>query len=122
VEKKLHYVHQDGQAVFKYAVRKMAEASEVLLERNGFKGSDIDLFVPHQANRRIIMSCANRLGLSDDRIIINIDEYGNTTAGTIPLALESARQQGRLKKGDLVLMAAVGAGFTTGAALLRWAF
>jgi 3-oxoacyl-[acyl-carrier-protein] synthase-3 len=78
--------------------------------------------VPHQANRRIIMSCANRLGLSDDRIIINIDEYGNTTAGTIPLALESARQQGRLKKGDLVLMAAVGAGFTTGAALLRWAF
>lgn len=122
VDKRLHYVHQDGQAVFKYAVRKMAEASEKLLERNGFKGSDIDLFVPHQANKRIISSTATRLGLSDDQVIVNIDEFGNTTAGTIPLALESARQQGRLKKGDLVLLAAVGAGFTTGAALLRWAY
>jgi 3-oxoacyl-[acyl-carrier-protein] synthase III len=122
VDKKMHYVHQDGQAVFKYAVRKMAESSEKLLERNGFKGSDVDLFVPHQANKRIITSTAARLGMGEDRIIINIDEYGNTTAGTIPLALESARRQGRLKKGDLVLMAAVGAGFTTGAALLRWAY
>jgi 3-oxoacyl-[acyl-carrier-protein] synthase III len=122
VEKKMHYVHQDGQAVFKYAVRKMAEASEKLLERNGFRGSDVGLFVPHQANRRIIMSAADRMGLNQDRVIINIDEYGNTTGGTIPLALDSARQQGRLKKGDLVLLAAVGAGFTTGAALLRWAY
>jgi 3-oxoacyl-[acyl-carrier-protein] synthase-3 len=121
VDKKMHYVHQDGQAVFKYAVRKMAEASETVLARNGFKGSDVDLFVPHQANKRIIMSSAERLGLKEDRIIINIDEFGNTTAGTIPLALESARQQGRLKKGDLVLIAAVGAGFTVGATLLRWA-
>jgi 3-oxoacyl-[acyl-carrier-protein] synthase-3 len=121
VDKKLHYVHQDGQAVFKYAVRKMAEASVALLERNGFKGSDVALFVPHQANRRIIMAAADRLGLKEDRVIINIDEYGNTTAGTIPLALNTAREQGRLKKGDLVLIAAVGAGFTTGAALLRWA-
>jgi 3-oxoacyl-[acyl-carrier-protein] synthase-3 len=122
VDKKMHYVHQDGQAVFKYAVRKMAEASENLLERNGLKGADVALFVPHQANRRIIMSAAGRLGLSEDRVIINIDEYGNTTAGTIPLALESARKQGRLKKGDLVLLASVGAGFTTGATLLRWAY
>jgi 3-oxoacyl-[acyl-carrier-protein] synthase-3 len=122
VDKKLHYVHQDGQAVFKYAVRKMAEASVTILERNGFKGSDVALFAPHQANRRIIMAAADRLGLKEDRVIINIDEYGNTTAGTIPLALDSARQQGRLKKGDLVLLAAVGAGFTTGAALLRWAY
>jgi 3-oxoacyl-[acyl-carrier-protein] synthase-3 len=121
VEKKMHYVHQDGQAVFKYAVRKMAEASETVLTRNGFKGSDVALFVPHQANKRIIMSAADRLGLKEDRIIINIDEFGNTTAGTIPLALESAREQGRLKKGDLVLIAAVGAGFTVGATLLRWA-
>lgn len=121
VDKKMHFVHQDGGAVFKYAVRKMAEASEKLLERNGFKGSDVDLFVPHQANKRIITSAAERLGLTEDRIIINIDVFGNTTAGTIPLALESARQQGRLKKGDLVLMAAVGAGFTVGASLLRWA-
>ncbi|HZS29586.1 MAG TPA: beta-ketoacyl-ACP synthase III [Candidatus Angelobacter sp.] len=121
VDRKMHYVHQDGQAVFKYAVRKMAETSEALLKRNGFTGKDVGLFVPHQANRRIIMSSAERLGLKEDRIIINIDEFGNTTAGTIPLALHSARQQGRLKKGDLVLIAAVGAGFTVGAALLRWA-
>lgn len=121
VDKRMHYVHQDGQSVFKYAVRKMAEASEKLLERNGFKGSDVDLFVPHQANKRIINSAATRLGLSDDRVVVNIDEFGNTTAGTIPLALETARQQGRLKKGDLVLIAAVGAGYTTGAALFRWA-
>jgi 3-oxoacyl-[acyl-carrier-protein] synthase-3 len=122
VDKKMHYVHQDGQAVFKYAVRKMAEASVALLERNGFKGSDVALFVPHQANRRIIMAAADRLGLKEDRIIINIDEYGNTTAGTIPLALHTAREQGRLKKGDLVMLASVGAGFTTGAALFRWSY
>lgn len=121
VKNKMHFVHQDGQAVFKYAVRKMAEASEKLLERNGFKGSDLALFVPHQANKRIIMSAADRLGLPEDKIIINIGEYGNTTAGTIPLAMETARQQGRLKKGDLVLIASVGAGFTVGATLLRWA-
>jgi 3-oxoacyl-[acyl-carrier-protein] synthase III len=122
IDKKMHFVHQDGAQVFKYAVRKMAEASERLLQRNGFTGDDVKLFVPHQANRRIIMSAAERLGLKEDRIIINIDEFGNTTAGTIPLALESARQQGRLKKGDLVLIASVGAGFTVGATLLRWAF
>ena len=122
VEKKMHYVHQDGQAVFKYAVRKMTEASAWLLERNGLKVSDLALFAPHQANRRIIMSAADRLGLKEEQIIINIDEYGNSTAGTIPLALDSARQQGRLKKGDLVLIAAVGAGFTTGATLFRWAY
>jgi 3-oxoacyl-[acyl-carrier-protein] synthase-3 len=121
VDKKMHFVHQDGQQVFKYAVRKMAEASERVLERNGFKGTDVDLFVPHQANKRIIMSAADRLGMKEDKIIINIDMFGNTTAGTIPLALDSARQQGRLKKGDLVLIASVGAGFTVGATLLRWA-
>ncbi len=121
VKNKMHYVHQDGQAVFKYAVRKMAESSAALLERNGFTADDLALFVPHQANRRIIMSAADRMGLKEDKIIINIGEYGNTTAGTIPLALDTARQQGRLKKGDLVLVAAVGAGFTVGAALFRWA-
>lgn len=122
VDKKMHFVHQDGQAVFKYAVRKMAEAAEVILARNGFSTKDVKLFVPHQANKRIIVSSAERLGLRDDQVIINIDEYGNTTAGTIPLALESARSQGRLKKGDLILIAAVGAGFTVGATLLRWAY
>jgi 3-oxoacyl-[acyl-carrier-protein] synthase-3 len=122
VDKRMHYVHQDGQAVFKYAVRKMAEATNAVLKRNGFKGSDVAIFVPHQANRRIIMSAAERLGLKEDQIIINIDEFGNTTAATIPLALESARQQGRLKKGDLVLASTVGAGFTVGATLFRWAY
>jgi 3-oxoacyl-[acyl-carrier-protein] synthase III len=122
VEKKMHFVHQDGAAVFKYAVRKMAEVSERLLERNGFKGSDVDVFIPHQANKRIITATADRLGLPAERVIINIDRYGNTTAGTIPLAMQTAIDEGRLKKGDLVLLASVGAGFTVGATLLRWAF
>jgi 3-oxoacyl-[acyl-carrier-protein] synthase III len=122
VDKKMHFVHQDGQAVFKYAVRKMVEASETLLKRNGFTAKDVDVFVPHQANRRIIVSSAERLGLRDEQVVINIDEYGNTTAATIPLGLETARQQGRLNKGDLVLIASVGAGFTVGATLFRWAY
>ena len=118
----MHYVHQDGQAVFKYAVRKMCEISERLLERNGFKGSDIDCFIPHQANLRIINGTASRLGLPPDKVIINIDHYGNTTAATIPLAIQSALAAGKLKKGDLVLLASVGAGFTSGSTLLRWAY
>src|SRR5690349_20620359 len=122
VDKKMHYVHQDGQAVFKFAVRKMAEVCERVLTRNNLKGSDIDAFIPHQANKRIITATADRLGLRKESVIINIDRYGNTTAGTIPLAMETARQEGRLKKGDLVMLASVGAGFTVGATLLRWAF
>ncbi|MGA8151054.1 MAG: beta-ketoacyl-ACP synthase III [Terriglobales bacterium] len=122
VEQNMHYVHQDGQAVFKFAVRKQAEICEKLLQRNGLKGSDIDAFIPHQANRRIILATADRLGLRPESVIINIDRYGNTTAGTIPLAMQTARQEGKLKKGDLVMLAAVGAGFTVGATLLRWAF
>ncbi|HZE27356.1 MAG TPA: beta-ketoacyl-ACP synthase III [Terriglobales bacterium] len=122
VDKKMHYVHQDGQAVFKFAVRKQTELCERLLERNGLKGSDIDAFIPHQANRRIIMATADRLGLRPESIIVNIDRYGNTTAGTIPLAMDTARQEGKLKKGSLVLLASVGAGFTVGATLLRWAY
>jgi 3-oxoacyl-[acyl-carrier-protein] synthase-3 len=98
----------------------MADVSEKLLARNGFKGSDVDAFIPHQANRRIITATADRLGMPMERVIINIDEYGNTTAGTIPLAMETARQHGKLKKGDLVLLAAVGAGFTVGCTLMRW--
>ena len=122
VDKKMHYVHQDGQAVFKFAVRKQTELCAKLLERNGLKGSDIDAFIPHQANRRIIMATADRLGLKPESIIVNIDRYGNTTAGTIPLAMDTARQEGKLKKGSLVLLASVGAGFTVGATLLRWAY
>jgi 3-oxoacyl-[acyl-carrier-protein] synthase III len=122
VDKKMHFVHQDGQAVFKFAVRKQTELCEKLLERNGLKGTDIDAFIPHQANKRIIMATADRLGLKPESIIINIDRFGNTTAGTIPLAMDSARQEGKLKKGSLVLAASVGAGFTVGATLLRWAY
>ncbi len=120
VAKKMHYVHQDGQAVYKYAVRKMAEATEKVLTRCGITGADLGCFIPHQANKRIIMSTADRLGMDPERVIINIDRYGNTTAATIPLAMQTAREEGRLKKHDLVLVASVGAGFTTGAALLRW--
>jgi 3-oxoacyl-[acyl-carrier-protein] synthase III len=122
VDKKLHYVHQDGQQVFKFAVRKQTEACLKLLERNGLKGSDVDAFIPHQANLRIINATAERLGLRPESVIVNIDRYGNTTAGTIPLAMNTAIEEGKLKKGSLVLMASVGAGFTVGAALLRWAF
>jgi 3-oxoacyl-[acyl-carrier-protein] synthase-3 len=122
VDKKMHFVHQDGAAVFKYAVRKMAEVSEKLLTRNGFTGADVAAFIPHQANLRIITATAERLGMPLERVIINIGDYGNTTAGTIPLAMQTALEQGKLKKGDLVLLASVGAGFTVGATLLRWAY
>jgi 3-oxoacyl-[acyl-carrier-protein] synthase-3 len=122
IAQKMHYVHQDGQAVFKFAVRKQAELCEKILTRNGLKGSDIDTFIPHQANRRIITATAERLGMKPESVVVNIDRYGNTTAGTIPLAMDTARQEGKLKKGDLVLLASVGAGFTVGATLLRWAF
>jgi 3-oxoacyl-[acyl-carrier-protein] synthase-3 len=122
VDKKMHYVHQDGQAVFKFAVRKMAELCETLLTRNGLTGHDVDCYIPHQANRRIITATADRVGMDPKKVIINIDRYGNTTSGTIPLAMQTALDEGRLKKGDLVLLSAVGAGFTVGAALLRWGF
>ena len=122
VDKKMHYVHQDGGAVFKFAVRKMAQLCEEILKRNNIKGSEIDAFIPHQANRRIISATADRLDLRPETVIVNIDRFGNTTAGTIPLAMETARQEGKLKKGSLVLLASVGAGFTVGASLLRWAY
>jgi 3-oxoacyl-[acyl-carrier-protein] synthase-3 len=117
---RMHYIHQEGQQVFKFAVRKMAEVSETVLQRNGFTGADVDCFIPHQANLRIINASGERLKLPKEKIVVNIDQYGNTTAGTIPLGIETARRQGKLKKGDLVLLAAVGGGFTSGATLLRW--
>jgi 3-oxoacyl-[acyl-carrier-protein] synthase III len=120
VEGRLHFVKQDGQAVFKFAVRNMEEVCRRILDRNGLSGSDIDLFVPHQASSRIILAAAEKLGLPREKILINIDRFGNTTAGTIPLALNDAFATGRLQRGNLVLMAAVGAGFTVGAVLLRW--
>ena len=122
VDQRLHYVHQEGAAVFKFAVRKTGEISRRILDRNGLQASDVDLFVSHQANRRIIQAAADQLGLPDEKVVINIERYGNTTGATIPLALADALADGRLKKGDLVLLASVGAGFTVGAVLLRWAY
>ncbi|MBP8274878.1 MAG: ketoacyl-ACP synthase III [Acidobacteria bacterium] len=120
VDQRLHFVKQDGSAVFKFAVRKTEEISRRVLERNGLKGSDLDLFVSHQANRRIIDAAAERLQMEPSKVVINLEKFGNTTAGTIPLALGDARADGRLKKGDLVLLTSVGAGFTVGSVLLRW--
>ncbi len=122
VEKRLHFVHQDGQQVFKFAVRSMYEVCRDLMRQNGLTARDIAVFIPHQANARIIYATAERLGLKPEQVIVNIDRYGNTTSGTIPLATQDAVESGRLKKGDLVLFAAVGAGFTVGANLWRWAY
>jgi 3-oxoacyl-[acyl-carrier-protein] synthase-3 len=122
VEKKMHFVHQNGQAVFKYAVRKMEELSRLILERNNLSGSDLDAFIAHQANMRIIDATADKIKLDPGKVIKNIHKYGNTTAATIPLAIGDAIDDGKLKKGDLVLFAAVGAGFTAGAVLARWAY
>lgn len=122
IEKKMHYVHQEGSQVFKYAVRRMAELAVHLLERNRLNSDDIALVVPHQANLRIIKAMQERLGVDDSKVMVNIDKYGNTTAATIPLGLRDAVAQGRLKKGDLVLVLTVGAGYTTGGILLRWAY
>jgi len=122
VEKRMHYVHQEGSQVFKYAVRRMADVAEQLITRNGFTSKDVALVVPHQANLRIIRAMQERLGVEDCKVMVNIDRYGNTTAGTIPLGLTDALAQGRLHKGDLLLLVAVGAGYTTGGVLLRWAY
>jgi 3-oxoacyl-[acyl-carrier-protein] synthase-3 len=122
IDKRLHYVQQDGAAVFKYAVRKMEEVCREVLERNGKTVDDVSIMIPHQANRRIITGAAERLGIAPEKVLINIECYGNTTAATLPLATRDAIQQGKLHKGDLVLFAVVGAGFTIGAGLWRWAY
>jgi len=120
VANRMHFVKQDGAQVFKYAVRKMFEASSNLLARNNLTPADIAVLIPHQANRRIISAAAERLGISCDKVVINIDRFGNTTAATIPLATREALDLGKMKKGDLVVFAAVGAGYTVGANLWRW--
>ncbi len=122
VEKRMHYIRQEGQPVFKYAVRKMGEVSRGILKRNGYSGDDLDLFIAHQANARIINAAADKLGLDESQVVRNIDKFGNTTAATIPLAIGDALDDGRLKKGKLVVFAAVGAGYTVGAVLARWAY
>jgi 3-oxoacyl-[acyl-carrier-protein] synthase III len=122
IEKKMHYVNQQGQQVFKYAVKKMGEYSTLILERNQIPFQDVDVFIAHQANLRIINATAERLNLPDDRVIRNIRKYGNTTAATIPLAMQDAIQNGKLKKGNTVLLAAVGAGYTVASMILKWSF
>jgi len=120
VANKEHFVYQEGQPVFKAAVKGMADVAAELLERNGLTGSDISWLVPHQANKRIIDATANRMGLSHDKVMLNINKYGNTTAATIPLCLWEWRHQ--LNKGDNIVLAAFGGGFTWGATLVKWAY
>jgi len=122
VANRQHYVKQAGPQVFKYAVRKMYELSDAALQKYGLSPRDVKIMIPHQANKRIIAATAERLGLPEDSVIVDLDKYGNTTAATIPLATQDALEQGRLKKGDLVLFAAVGAGYTAGVNLWRWAY
>jgi len=120
VEKRLHYIKQEGQAVFKFAVKKMGDISAALMQEHGLKTEDIAVMIPHQANKRIITACADRIKMPYERVIINIDRYGNTTSATLPLATQDAVEQGLLSKGNYALFAAVGAGFTVGASLWRW--
>jgi 3-oxoacyl-[acyl-carrier-protein] synthase-3 len=122
VDKRQHFVFQDGSQVFKYAVRKMYESCSALLARNGLTAADVAVVIPHQANKRIITAASDRLGIPPEKVLINIDRYGNTVAGTIPLATRDAISEGRLRKGDLVLFTAVGAGYTVGASIWRWAY
>jgi 3-oxoacyl-[acyl-carrier-protein] synthase-3 len=122
VDARQHFVHQEGGQVFKYASRKMYEVCRDILTRNNFTAEDVAIMIPHQANKRIITAAAERLDFPLERVMINIQDYGNTTAGTLPLATRDAITQGRLKKGDLVLFAVVGAGYTVGASLWRWAY
>jgi 3-oxoacyl-[acyl-carrier-protein] synthase-3 len=120
IDQRMHFVKQEGATVFKFAVRKSGEIAARLLSRHGLTGADLDLYVSHQANRRIIEATAERIGLAPEKVVINLERFGNTTAGTIPLALVDARNEKRVKKGDLVLLTSVGAGFTVGSILLRW--
>ncbi|MDD5720366.1 MAG: ketoacyl-ACP synthase III [Candidatus Krumholzibacteria bacterium] len=120
VAKRMHYIHQEGRDVFKAAVKGMAGVTKDILERNGFSGEQVKLFVPHQANLRIIEAVQRRVGLRDEQVAVTIDRFGNTTSATIPSALHIYQEQGTLQPGDLVVLCAFGAGFTWGATLLRW--
>jgi 3-oxoacyl-[acyl-carrier-protein] synthase-3 len=115
-----HYIYQDGRTVFKFAVQNMADVAAQVLERNSYSGKDVKFFIPHQANLRIIDAAAKRLGIDPEKVVINIDRFGNTTAATIPLALSEAYQEGKVEKGDLIVLATFGAGFTWASALIRW--
>jgi len=120
IKKRMHYVHQDGKNVFKFAVRGMADVSQDMLDRHKLTGKDLKLYVPHQANLRIIRAAVERMGLHESQVSVNIDRYANTTAGTIPICLSEASENKRLVPKDLVMLASFGAGFTWGSLLLRW--
>ena len=120
VKSRQHFIKQDGKTVFKFAVRGMADVSEEILSRNNLSGEDIALFIPHQANKRIIDAAAERCGISSEKVLINIDQYGNTTAGTIPIAMNEAVEKNQIKDGDYILLASFGAGFTWGSILIKW--
>jgi 3-oxoacyl-[acyl-carrier-protein] synthase-3 len=120
VKSRQHFIKQDGKTVFKFAVRGMADVSEEILLRNNLSGEDIALFIPHQANKRIIDAAAERCGISSEKVLINIDRYGNTTAGTIPIAMNEAVEKNQIKDGDYILLASFGAGFTWGSILIKW--
>ena len=115
-----HYLKQDGKTVFKHAVKGMADVSEKILKQNNLSGDDISLFIPHQANKRIIDAASERCGIATEKVMVNIDKYGNTTAGTIPIALNEAVEQNKLKNGDYILLSSFGAGFTWGSILIKW--
>ncbi len=121
VDKKMHYVYQDGKNVYKYAVTGMADVTIDIMKKNNLTGKNIKLFIPHQANYRIIDAITKKLNLDQDQVVINIDKYGNTTAATIPLAMSEAYQNGRMKRDDWIVIAAFGGGFTWGSLLLKWA-
>jgi len=120
IDAKMHYIRQEGQSVYKFAVTRMADASAEIMERNQLTGDDIAFLVPHQANKRIIDATANRMGIGSDKVMLNIHKYGNTTAATIPLCLWDYESQ--LKKGDNLVLAAFGGGFTWGSVYLKWAY
>lgn len=120
VDQKLHYLRQDGRTVFKYAVNGMANVTKEILERNNFTGDDVAFFVPHQANKRIIDATAKKVGLRDEQVVVNIDKYANTTAATIPMGIHELTSNNKIKDGDLLVVATFGAGFTWGAAVIRW--
>tara|TARA_B110000438_G_scaffold299537_1_gene349915 strand:+ start:369 stop:1370 length:1002 start_codon:yes stop_codon:yes gene_type:complete len=120
VNKKMHYIQQDGRTVYKFAVKEMADVTYEVASRNNLTNNNIDLFIPHQANKRIIDSVAKRLGLPNEKVLININKYANTTAGTIPIGIVEAVETKRLKKGDNLILASFGAGFTWGATYIKW--
>jgi 3-oxoacyl-[acyl-carrier-protein] synthase III len=120
VEKKMHYVHQDGKAVFRFAVRGMADISQEILKKHGLTAKDLKLYIPHQANLRIIRAAVEKMALENSQVAVNIDRFANTTAGTIPICLSEAVESKQIKQNDLILLASFGAGFTWGSLLLRW--